>query len=36
MLEIRSMDKGAPMTGTPETPDRVMKVTGFRLPERKQ
>lgn len=35
MLEIRSMDKGAPMTGTPETPDRVMKVTGFRLPDGK-
>ena len=35
MLEIRSMDKGAPMTGTPETPERVMKITGFRLPDGK-
>lgn len=32
MTAIRSMDRNAPTTGVPELPERVMKVTGFKLP----
>lgn len=32
MQVIRSMDKASPMTGNPQLPERVIKITGFRMP----
>ena len=32
MAAIRSLDRRSPITGVPEQPERVMKITGFRLP----
>ena len=31
MAALRSMDMEKPLTGDPETPERTMKITGFKL-----
>lgn len=32
MRTIRAMDRCAPMTGNPQLPERVLKITGFKIP----
>ena len=32
MAAIRALDRRTPITGIPEDPERVMKITGFQLP----
>ena len=32
MASIRALDRRTPITGIPEDPERVMKITGFQLP----
>ena len=32
MAAIRALDRRTPITGIPENPERVMRITGFQLP----